>query len=247
MNEPGGTVRLQEDAYSRIIAIGDLHGHRAPLKELFHRIDLRSSDFIVFIGDYVDRGPDSKDLVQELIDLRFSHPNAAFLKGNHEDMLLGALGYSAIVSDLQTWMYNGGAATLLSYGVEMGELGRIQSIWDNGERSAALRKLLPPAHIDFFLGLELYVESEGFFFCHAGLDPDQSIEQGKNNTYHLLWMRDHLYAEAPVWEKTVVCGHTPIEYPLITPKLISIDTGLHYFGKLTAVEVRSREIFQVSM
>jgi serine/threonine protein phosphatase 1 len=239
-------VDLQEDAYNRVVAIGDLHGHLEPLKEMLRRIDPKPSDSLLFIGDYIDRGPDSKDLVQELIDLRFSLQNLFFLKGNHEDMLLGSLGFPALVTDLDTWLYNGGAATLQSYGAGTGEIDHALSIRDDAERASFLRNLLPLAHLDFFLNLEMYVESEHFFFCHGGIDPGKSVEEGKGSIYQLLWMREHLYADEPVWEKTVVCGHTPLRNPLLSPKLVAIDTGLHYFGTLTAVEVLSREVFQVS-
>ncbi len=240
-------MELQEGDYSRVIAIGDLHGHLSPLKRLLEKIDLKSGDYLIFIGDYIDRGPESKQLVQELIDLRFSHPGITFLRGNHEDMLLGTLGYGGVVSDMNTWLYNGGAATLFSYGLQMDALNRIAAIWDIGERRAELSKVLPKGHLEFFLDLELYVETENHFFCHAGVDPSVSLEMGKQNMYDLLWMREHLYADEPVWDKTLVCGHTPLQGILATPKLICIDTGLHYYGKLSAIDVISREVYQVGM
>jgi serine/threonine protein phosphatase 1 len=238
-------VLIREDEYDRIIAIGDLHGHLAPLRRILERIAPGPSDFIVFIGDYIDRGPDSREVVQDLIELNEAHPNTAFLKGNHEDMLLGSLGYGALVTDLNTWLYNGGSSTLRSYGLGRQELDRILTLWDEEERVAALRKAFPPSHLDFFLELAMYVESEGYFFCHGGVEPYRSIEQGKNSHFQLLWMREHLYANKPVWDKTVVCGHTPLREVLLTPRLICIDTGLHYNGKLTALNVKSGEIVQV--
>lgn len=237
---------LNEDAYSRVFAIGDLHGHRKPLDEMLRHLSPLPSDCLLFIGDYIDRGPESKELVQTLIDMRFSHPNLVFLKGNHEDMLLGSLGYPALVDDMETWLYNGGAATLRSYGVGTRELDHALSIGEHAERASFLRNLIPAAHVDFFLNLELYVESDRFFFCHGGIDPEHSIEHARSDVYHLLWMREHLYADDPVWEKTVVCGHTPLREPILASNLIALDTGLHYFGTLTAVEVLSREVFQVS-
>jgi serine/threonine protein phosphatase 1 len=238
-------VRIHEDDYSRVIAVGDLHGHREPFHELLELIDLRLTDCLIFMGDYIDRGPSSKSLVQELVDLRFSHKSISFLKGNHEDMLLGCIGYPAIVDDLHTWLYNGGSATLLSYGLGEKQIGGLLSTMNDGEIAASIRSALPAAHLDFYLNLEPFVEGDHFFFCHAGLDPRAGIEEGKRSMHDLLWMREHLYAENPSWEKTVVCGHTPLENPLIRPKLICIDTGLHYFGKLTALDVLSMEMYQV--
>ena len=238
---------LSAASYERVIAIGDLHGHHGPLQRMLQKIDLRSGDFIIFIGDYIDRGPDSKELVQELIELRFAHPHVAFLRGNHEDMLIGSLGYSAVVSDMSTWLYNGGSQTLHSYGLSRDELNHIVSLWDESERRAALRKVFPKEHINFFLDLELYVETEHHFFCHAGVDPAVSIEEGKQSPHNLLWMREHLYADEPCWEKTLVCGHTPLRDIRISEKLICIDTGLHYYGTLSAIDVKSKEVFQVNM
>ena len=99
--------------------------------------------------------------------------------------------------------------------------------------------------MDFFMQLELFVETEGFFFCHGGVDPADSMEQGKKNQHNLLWMREHLYAEELFWEKTLVCGHTPLREIRIAEKLICIDTGLHHYGVLSAIDVKSMELFQV--
>jgi serine/threonine protein phosphatase 1 len=238
-------MQLSEVSFERIIAVGDMHGHRESLIRMLKKIDLRKGDFIIFIGDYIDRGPRSKELVQELIDLQKSHTDSAFIRGNHEDMLLGTLGYSAVVSDMSTWLYNGGFATLRSYGLDMNGLNRIMNLWNENERLAALAQVIPEEHVDFFCSLELYVETEHFFFCHAGVDPAGTIEQGKLNHHNLLWMREHLYAEEQAWEKKLVCGHTPLRDIFISDKLICIDTGLHYDGCLSAIDVKSMEVFQV--
>ena len=239
-------MQLSEASYERIMVVGDLHGHHEPLKRMLEKIDVRKDDLVIFLGDYIDRGPHSKELVQELIAFRLSHHHTVFLKGNHEDMLLGSFGYAATVSDINTWLYNGGWATLRSYGMDMDELNRIISLRNRSERRRALLKLVPETHMDFFEQLNFYVETEGFFFCHAGVDPSLPIEQGKHNLHNLLWMREHLYADTLNWEKTVVCGHTPLRDILISERLICIDTGLHYFGHLSAIDVKSMEIFQVA-
>ncbi len=233
--------------YSRIIAIGDLHGHYEPLTRLLPKLGFEERDLLVFIGDYIDRGLEAKVLIQSLIELRIHHRNVVFLKGNHEDMMLGSMGYPAAVNDLNTWLYNGGATTLYSYGMEMDCITSLLSLWDDNKRYAAIMDVIPEAHIEFLLGLELWLETEQFFFCHAGVNPSSTIEEGKKNHFDLLWMREHFSAEEYRWEKTLVCGHTPLQEVLITPKLICVDTGLHYYGKLTAVEVGSRMIYQVNM
>jgi serine/threonine protein phosphatase 1 len=236
---------ITETDYRRIVAIGDIHGHRAPVGEMLDRIGPGSDDLLIFIGDYVDRGPESKQLLDDLVLLKQTSKNALFLKGNHEDMMLGSLGFPALFADFRNWLYNGGTKTLASYGFTSSDVNRMMQSADESRRAAELLDRIPKSHREFLRGLDLYCESEHFFFCHAGLDPYLSIEEGKKNLQDLLWRRDHLYAERPVWEKTVVFGHTPISDVLMTERMIAIDTGLFAFGTLSAVDVLSGEIFQV--
>jgi serine/threonine protein phosphatase 1 len=235
-----GSHTIDEGAYGRIIAIGDLHGYSKPLFRLLDEIVPTHNDLLVFIGDYVDRGPHSREVVQALIDFSKTYPGCRFLKGNHEDMLLGALGFDACVSDINTWLYNGGGATLRRYGIRFEELMRGDGL------PTALRDAMPPSHLDFFSRLPLYFESENFLFCHAGVAPHVSTAVGKLNEFDLLWMRDHISAEELSYEKTVVCGHTPLPEVMLKERLICVDTGLFYYGNLSAVDVLSREVYVVS-
>jgi len=237
---------IEEKNYKRIIVVGDLHGYVSPLEELLEKISIQKEDLVLFMGDYIDRGPHSKQVVQKMVELKNIHKNVLFLKGNHEDMLLGSVGFSAAVNDINTWFYNGGISTLRSYGMSNEDIKALTKIWEDTLRLEKIMEVIPESHMKFFQELELYVESENFFFCHAGVDPYSSLEEGKENIFNLLWMRDHIYADHQVWEKTVVCGHTPLEELIINDKLICVDTGLYYFGILSAVDVISRDIFQVS-
>ncbi len=236
---------MQESTFERVIVVGDLHGYRDPLLRLLEKLEIVDGDLVVFIGDYVDRGPDSKALVDTLIEFGAGHGHTVFLKGNHEDMLLGSIGLPALIQDVSTWFQNGGIRTLSSYGAEESEISALQGIWDLDKRSELARSFIPESHVAFFSGLELYVETENYFICHAGVSPFTTIEEGKRNVFDLLWTREHLYADAPEWEKTVVCGHTPQRKVLVREKLICIDTGLYYYGKLSAIDLISRKIFQV--
>lgn len=238
-------MTFEEKKYERIVVIGDLHGHYKPLLRILEKIALNDGDLAVFIGDYIDRGYESRSIVQRLIELQFVNPETVFLKGNHEDMLLGCLGYPAVVSDLQTWLYNGGAATLASYGMGVRDLQKLSNLWDHTERAAIIREVIPEDHIRFFKELQLYVETDHFFLCHAGVDPSCTVDEGKERVFDLLWMRDHLYADTSLWDKTVVCGHTPLREVLMRENLICVDTGLHYFGRLSAVDILSKKIYQV--
>jgi serine/threonine protein phosphatase 1 len=236
---------MRESMHERVIVIGDLHGYREPLARLLDKMEVRNEDLVVFIGDYIDRGPDSRALVDKLIEFGSSREYTVFLKGNHEDMLLGAIGMPALIQDVATWFHNGGVQTLASYGAEEGEIVSLPGIRDPDERRKRLLSYIPESHVAFFAALELFVETENYFICHAGVSPYSTIEEGKKNIFDLLWMRDHLYADTPEWEKTVVCGHTPQSKVLVREKLICIDTGLYYYGKLSAIDLLSGKIFQV--
>jgi serine/threonine protein phosphatase 1 len=209
-----------------LIAIGDIHGCAATLEVLLDRLDPTSDDHLLFVGDYIDRGPDSKDVIDQLLDLRQDVP-CTFLRGNHEAMMIDYLEAGAF----NLWQMNGGVSTLQSYAGGAG-----------GEFS------IPDLHADFVRDTKLYHDTEEFFFVHAGLKPhltvEENLEQGDEEVF--LWERGHLEADTVAWEKTVVCGHTPQPEPLSRDKLLNIDTGCVYhtrpgMGRLTAVHLPERE------
>ena len=212
-----------------LIAIGDVHGCALTLDSLLERLNPGSDDHLVFIGDYIDRGPDSKGVIDRLIQLKDEY-KCTFLRGNHEELLLGDLDFG----EYDLWAVNGGITTLQSYGVSTGA------------------KDLPTEHIDFIRETEIYLETEEFFFVHAGLRPGLTIAENleSENDQVFLWERGHLKADYLAWEKTVVCGHTPVAVPLDSPKLINIDTGCVFYthpnlGNLTAVRLPEREYISI--
>ena len=236
---------IEESSWARIVVIGDIHGYRDPLERLLGKIDPGDGDLLVFIGDYVDRGPYTRACVDLLVEVKAQKSDTVFLKGNHEDMLLGSIGMPALISDMRTWLYNGGDRTLASYGATEREIRRLRGAADEEERKRIVLGRIPQNHIEFFLDLELYVETDRFFICHAGVSPAATIEEGKENLFDLLWTRDHFLHDEQVWEKTVVCGHTPQKEVLVRRKLICVDTGLYYYGTLSAIDLLSGGIYQV--
>lgn len=212
-----------------LIAIGDIHGCASTLDEMLGRLAVTGDDHLVFIGDYIDRGPASSQVIDRLLALREEVP-CTFLRGNHEKFMLDFLDHG----ELDLWNANGGMTTLRSYLDE--------------DR----RLYIPEAHADFVRETQLFHDTPDFFFVHAGLDPDLSIAQNvrQHDEEVFLWERNHIEATHLAWEKPVVCGHTPRPEPINRELLIGIDTGCVYhtrpsLGRLTAVRLPEREFVQV--
>jgi len=229
-----------------LYAVGDIHGRSDLLRRLLEAIaaDAAAASGVrtrtlVFLGDYVDRGPDSKGVIDVLLGGLPDRFEAHFLKGNHEALLLGFL-YGA--TPLEHWLLNGGEATMASYGVDVDRLvlsGASEEIWRN-----AFRKTLPAAHLTFFKTLELTLPVGDYLFVHAGVRPGVPLtEQGEAD---LIWIRGQFLDYPGSLGKIVVHGHTPAREPEMRSNRIGIDTGACFTGTLTALrlEGRSRRFLQ---
>jgi serine/threonine protein phosphatase 1 len=222
----------------RIYAIGDIHGRRDLLDRMIEEIrnDLTTRPvkhaLTVTLGDYVDRGPDSRGVVERLAGNPFPTEFVA-LKGNHEEMLIQFLSDPSIGA---AWSRNGGLETLHSYGVDVGPLMRGRSY----ERAAAsLEKALPRAHIAFFASLRVCLSLGRYFFCHAGVRP--GIPFAQQREYDLLWIRDEFLYDSTDFGKIVVHGHTPAPAPEIRPNRINVDTGAFITGRLTCAVLEGEQ------
>lgn len=211
----------------KIFAVGDIHGCYDKLVEMMKILpwDRDNGDLLLFIGDYIDRGPKSKEVVEFLVRLKEKGGNFVFLKGNHEKMLLD---YYIQQKDQMLYVANGGAETIASY-VE-GAIGR---------KAFAL----PEDHLNFLLSLKLYYETEDYIFVHAGLRDGIPLDQQSEED--LLWIREEFIYSAFDWNKRVIFGHTALETPFVTPSKIGIDTGAVYGNKLTTVELPKMKFYQV--
>ena len=208
----------------RIFAIGDIHGCYDRLKALMEKIPIDSSrDALIFIGDYIDRGPHSVEVVDYLIQLKNRFPDIIFLKGNHEDMLDKFLNGT----DRFTYLLNGGQQTLDSYLTKS-----VQSEFFP----------IPPDHMEFFKSLRLFYETEEFIFVHAGLRPRVPLES--QNTEDMLWIRDKFVSSKYDFGKRVIFGHTPLKKPLVEPNKIGIDTGAVYGNALTCIQLPDLVFFK---
>lgn len=209
-----------------LIAIGDIHGCAKTFDNLLQVLAPGPNDHLVFVGDYADRGPDTRGVVNRCLALARTR-RCTFLRGNHEHYVLEYLA-GRPVSD---WERFGGQPTLASYTDRTGKVS------------------IPAAHVRFYEETMLYLDEQAFFFVHAGLLPDRSVaenvERGDEEIF--LFTRKHLRVppEARRWEKTVVCGHTPVPEVINEETLICIDTGCVWSGRLSSIRLPERDIVSV--
>lgn len=207
----------------RIFAIGDIHGCYAKLRALLDRMPIDwAADRVVFIGDYIDRGPESAAVVEFMTQLQAERPEIVFLKGNHEDMLVNYLSGR----DRMTYLYNGGQQTLDSYLRAAGPLGDYP---------------IPDHHLRFYRSLKLYFETEEYIFVHAGMRAGIPLE--RQDPQDLLWIREPFLDHRRSFGKRVVFGHTPFDKPRVEENKIGIDTGAVYGNYLTGVQLPELRFF----
>jgi len=218
-----------------IYAIGDIHGRLDLLDDLICRIradiEARHSDaepLLVFLGDYIDRGPASRQVIDRLISLQAEFRMLA-VKGNHEEALLRFL------EDPEAgpaWVQHGGADTLASYGVSLAA-NSDASTWQ-ATRDALLQRM-PPEHAEFFNGLAPYHCIGDYLFVHAGVRPRVRLED--QSAHDLMWIRQAFLQDPRPSDRVVVHGHTPTQQAHLGRWRIGVDTGAYATGVLTAVRL----------
>lgn len=200
-------------ADKRTLIIGDIHGCLDMLKRLVEKVGWHPDrDHLIFLGDYIDRGPDSKGVIDFLLELMNESKNIQCLMGNHESLFLDFL--SGL--DIPTFLMNGGESTLRSYELD-------------GET------VVPPGHVRFLNSLKARLELDDYYIVHAGLRPgreiaDQSIDD-------MIWIREPFIYSKYDFGKKVIFGHTVFYDPLIMENKIGLDTGAVYGNKLTCLEL----------
>lgn len=213
----------------RLFAIGDIHGCVDELAAMMKAVAPGPGDAVVFVGDYIDRGPASSEVLDFMLDLQGGGAECVFLKGNHEDMMLSFLGFPGRYGD--SFLLNGGAQTLESY--------RIDSVTPED----ALERI-PPVHIDFFKNLATSYRRPPYLFVHAGISPARQLED--QSVEDMLWIRQEFIFYPHQIGDMVVFGHTPMRAVMVdAPFKLGIDTGLVYGGKLTCVDFVERVLYQI--
>jgi serine/threonine protein phosphatase 1 len=232
-------VSAQVPAGSRIYAIGDVHG-RLDLLERLRAMIVEDAEqhpaerkVVVYLGDYVDRGPDSRGVIDLLARAELPGFENIVLKGNHEDSLLQFLTDPGIAS---AWMAYGGDATLYSYGVRPPDAGRVDDILAAQQAFAAA---LPPRHLAFLRALKLVHIEGDYAFVHAGFRANVAIE--RQDPEDMMWIRDEFLSSSADFGKIAVHGHTITDRPDIRPNRIGIDTGAFATGTLTCLVLEGTE------
>jgi serine/threonine protein phosphatase 1 len=197
-------------------AIGDIHGCLDKLRGLLLRCETHADGrpmSLVFVGDYIDRGPQSCGVIDCLIDLKMQHGESVVtLMGNHEAMALAAIDGNG---PTRMWLAQGGLATLESYGI-------------------AEPRELPPAHVDWLRALRLSYDDGRRFFVHAGVNPGAPLEA--QDDFDLLWIREPFLSHGGDYGRLIVHGHTPLAagVPDLRGNRLNLDTGAVFGGPLTA-------------
>ncbi|MBK3665311.1 serine/threonine protein phosphatase [Bradyrhizobium diazoefficiens] len=225
----------------RIYAISDIHGCAHLLQPMLRVIDAdvaRSRPpyaIEIFMGDYIDRGPDTRATLDILIE-RSRRGNAVFLKGNHEAFLVKVFEDPSLFED---WLRVGGAQTLMSYGLAPPDLTR-------DEPETILRNLMrvmPMEHLQFLDNLRLSFTCGDFFFVHAGVRPGVPLAEQRERD--LLWIRDEFLRSDERFGKYIVHGHTPVRNAEFLENRVNIDTGAYATGNLTLMSIQGSRMLAV--
>lgn len=221
------------EKHERIYAIGDVHGCFRQLEELLDLIahdnarrSAEATPSIIFLGDFIDRGPDSAKVIDKVMTLSEENSNVFALKGNHEQVFCDIAGGDLMMLD--DWLRMGGRATLRSYGIDPD--------WAKANKRdlpERLNDVVPANHIPWINHLPLTARSNDYFFCHAGVRPGVRLSRQQNED--LLWIRRDFLNDDRPHGAVVVHGHS-IEFDVvIRHNRIGVDTGAYKTGRLSAI------------
>ena len=221
-----------------IFAIGDIHGSLSELTSLHKKIlahemfDVKK-DIIIYLGDYIDRGKNSKEVINQILKLKNNNIKTINLMGNHDEFMIDFLFNKK--NNIEYWLNFGIDQTLRSYDIELVEF--IKDGFDDNNinklRDTFLKKL-DEDHVNFFKNLVISFSTEKYLFVHAGIDPKKKLKNQTKKDY--LWSRsENFFDENFKAEKIIIHGHTPVEKNINYPYRINVDTGCYFSGKLSCV------------
>ena len=244
--EPTEVTPPRVEAHQRVYSIGDIHGRADLLLELHSKIQADAAGFdgprsLVYLGDCIDRGMHSREVVDELLDNPLPGFESIYLMGNHEQTLLDFLQHPKVA---QGWLNWGGRETLLSYGLDV----PMQINRDDAEDlRGAFQQVLPERHLGFYESMQMMHVSGDYLFVHAGIRPGKTLQEQSNED--LLWIRQDFTESRRQHDHVVVHGHTISDEVEFHPNRIGIDTGAYCTGVLTCLvlEDDSRRLLQTGV
>ena len=227
-----------------IFAIGDIHGCLKQLISLQKKIlntkgFNKDNDLLVYIGDYIDRGPHSKDVINQIIKLQKENIKSIFLMGNHEQVMIDFLFNK--INNLKYWLNLGADQTFKSYKIEVAEFIKDGFGDDKIDRlRSVLLNELSDEHIHFLKNLRLSYSVGNYLFVHAGINPEKILKD--QDKMDLLWSRSNQFFDKNFkFEKIIVHGHTPEEKVINFPYRINVDIGCFFSGKLSCVCLNDKD------
>lgn len=243
--------------FNRIISIGDVHGCLESLIFLLDNIKPTKKDLIVFLGDYVDRGPNSPGVIEYLLDLKEKY-QCVFLRGNHDSMMLNYLRVAGIFGEYWTDPRNGGNTTLAQYKVSSVEAKYAnRNVKVNYTLERIVKNKIPTSHVEFLRNTLLFFEMDHAFYSHAGFDLTSLERYDDQNEEAYTWTREDFIGvrytyTPPKLVKHVVHGHTInshdfLPYYLVDCKQINLDSGCYKKGTLSALIVDPKKNINESM
>jgi serine/threonine protein phosphatase 1 len=230
----GGAPRLSSDHFPRALyVVGDVHGRLDLLEALEEQIAAHAkvvdeNVWVVLVGDLVDRGPSSAQVLDHVIKPSQHRFRRLCLSGNHEQAMLEAFESAEA---MEWWCRYGGIETLASYGISISQLDPGARSWQTNR--SVLKAHIPDEHVQFLLGLPVMIQVPGYVLVHAGMRPGVAPEDQTDQD--LRWYRYDVSGDVSETDYCVVHGHTIVEQPLVTSGRIAIDTGAFASGRLTAV------------
>jgi serine/threonine protein phosphatase 1 len=234
------TPKFEAPPDTRIYAIGDIHGRVDLLSRLHDAIATDAvgagvgRKVVVYLGDYVDRGPSSREVLDTLLSEPLAQFESVFLRGNHEETLLRFLDDASLGTN---WFLNGGDTTVFSYGVERRFSGPPEERWRHIQDT--LRNNIPSGHASFLESLKLFHVEGDYYFAHAGIQPSRALDC--QEARDLLWIRNEFLESKTDYGKCIVHGHTISSTVETKPNRIGIDTGAYFSGTLSCLVLQGTE------
>ena len=227
--------------FSQVFVVGDIHGCHILLTQIHSKILNKSNNtsgnkLLIYLGDYIDRGPKIKETIQALLNFQPDNFHQIFLSGNHEQMMLDFI--NNVPDSLYLWILNGGDETLNSYEIKDTTFFNNETKSNETIRNELVNNI-PKNHLQFFYNLTLSYQWGKYFFVHAGIDPAVPLDKQDKNT--LIWQRrSKFFSNTKVLEKIIVHGHTPQPKIENLPNRINLDTGAFYTGILSCLIIDTK-------